>query len=231
MAFVQDRLQSRGSGWSRTSSACPGPGRFAHACSYECHLLLVAVGQRGHENGKHLLPPFVEQRLTRGVEVFGDLVRSGLLLFVDLGHDAAVPGVDRLADLPHFKVEQVGSRGGQSPISGTCAVWATRSLVLMVAPTSLAAWARLFSACALSASSLVLRASNWGNCCSRKSSTRCVLYSSNIGACAGLRSPPGRRRSLRRSTHLRSGSRLGAEGQAQQFGSVRKSGSTAFCGT
>src|SRR6267378_1947283 len=83
MTIAEDTFQSSVSGCSRTSSACPGPGPFAHACSCEYH-------PTSH-----------------------DLVRSGFLLFANLGHNTAVPGVDRFTNLSHLEVEQIGRRGGQ----------------------------------------------------------------------------------------------------------------------
>src|SRR5271156_6737361 len=70
-------------------------------------LLLIAIGQVSHEDLKHLLPLFAEQLVACGIEVLGCLLRRRLLLVIDLSHNSAVTGVDRLADLANLQVKKI----------------------------------------------------------------------------------------------------------------------------
>src|SRR3982074_3547114 len=90
-----------------------GQARLCTLVHTDATRLLIAIGESSHKHRKHLLPPFVEQRLTRGIEPLRDLVRRRFLLLTNLGHNTAVPGVDRFTDLPHLEVEQIRGRGGQ----------------------------------------------------------------------------------------------------------------------
>jgi hypothetical protein len=82
------------------------------------------------------------------------------LLVEDLGYNAGALGVDGTADGSDAQVEELRSDAADLAEVRDLAGAPTRSLVLTVAPSSLAALARSPEALALSASSLVFWASS-----------------------------------------------------------------------